>query len=406
MPISCADKILCVDDEDNILQMFRRTLGREFNLYLANSAEAALNLLSEHADFAVILSDYNMPGLNGVEFMKIARTLSPDTVLIMLTGNIELDIVIKTINETDIFRYIPKPCPMEVMRKIIIDALEQYHLIIGKQLLTEKLAQTNLQLSLSNATLAKQKHLLEHELEMAKIVYGKVHQYGHDEPDGLDYFIAAKESVGGDFLLTHTSKAGGAYYVMLGDITGHGLQSALAVLLVTEIFDVLCNSQPDLETLAQNINDKMCRKLPPGLFCAALLLKLDLDNDHLYIWQGGMPEAYLLDTQGRVIDVINSTNLPLGIITDPAYSQKVSCHAINSATSLFAYSDGVTEQIDHNHSMFGNEHLQAALLDTPPNTRRTDRVVAKLRAHQGDQAQCDDISLFELNFSRIRKALE
>lgn len=406
MPDNSADKILCVDDEDNILHLFRRTLGREFNLHLANSAETALNLLREHADFAVIMSDYNMPGINGVEFLKMARALSPDTVLVMLTGNIELDVAIKTINETDIFRYMPKPCPMEVMRKVILDALGQYHLIVAKQQLSEQLAQKNRDLILINAELAKQKHLLEYELEMAKIVYSKVYQYGHDEPDGLDYFIAAKEAVGGDFLLTHASHDGCAYYLMMGDLTGHGLQSALAVLLVTEIFDALCDSKPSLEALAQNINDKMCQKLPTGLFCAAILVKLDLSTGHFYVWQGGMPDAYLLDADGRVLNTLSSNNLPLGISADQTFSNNASYHAIHSANSLFVCSDGVTEQMDSGHGMFGRERLRDALVDTPPGSRRSDHVVAQLRAHQSSQEQCDDISLFELNLPRIVKALE
>lgn len=405
MPAKTADKILCVDDEENILHLFRRTLGREFNLFLANSAENALNLLREHGDFAVIMSDYNMPGINGVDFLKMARTLSPDTVLIMLTGNIELDVAIKAINETDIFRYMPKPCPMEVMRKVILDALDQFKLIAAKQQLTQQLTEKNQELTQVNAQLAKQKYLLEFELEMAKEVYGKVNRYGLENPDGLDYYIAAKEAVGGDFLLTHADPDRGCFYLMMGDLTGHGLQSALAALLVTEIFDVLCSSGPSVETLAENINDKMCRKLPTGLFCAAILVKLDYANEQIDVWQGGMPEAYLLDGDGRVVKALRSDNLPLGITPDRAICGKASRHALGDAKTLFAYSDGVIEQTDSDLAMFGVERLQNALHNAPAGGRRTDHVVALVRAHQNGEPQRDDISLFELHFARIGQPL-
>lgn len=401
-----SEKLLCVDDEDNMLHLFRRTLGREFQLYVANSAESALQLLQEHSDFAVIVSDYNMPGINGVEFLKLARTLSPDVVLVMLTGNIELDIAIKTINETDIFRYMPKPCPMEVMRKVVLDALAQYRLIVSKQELSAELEHKNAQLLVANRQLARQNHLLETELEMAKIVYANVHKFGHTELNGLDFFIAAKDEVGGDFLLNHVSENGKSCYLMLGDLTGHGLQSALAVLLVTEVFDALCDTEPSLEALAQNINEKMCRKLPVGLFCSALILKMDIATSQLFIWQGGMPDAYFLDDNGEVVKALSSNNLPLGIDPDPAFGTKTSCHPLTDGSSLFVYSDGITEQVGHDETMFGETRLRSALRHTPPGSRRVDNVVTKLRAHQNGLEQTDDISLFELNLQRLCQALE
>jgi two-component system, HptB-dependent secretion and biofilm response regulator len=279
-------------------------------------------------------------------------------------------------------------------------------LIEDKHRLTVELEQKNQELAASNSELAKQKYLLEYELEMAKTVYSKAALYGHDEIDGLDYLLSAKETVGGDFLLNHVSNDGQTLYLMMGDLTGHGLQSALAVLLVAEVFDVLCASSPKLEQLAQGINDKMCLKLPTGLFCAALLLKLDVACGRLYIWLGGMPEAYFLDAQGRVIKTLSSNNLALGVSAEQDFSDHISSHAADEAVSLFLCSDGVTEQTGMDQSMFGIDRLYAALRDTPATQPRVNYVIAQLRAHQQQQTQSDDISLLELNLPRISKALE
>jgi serine phosphatase RsbU (regulator of sigma subunit) len=387
-------KILCVDDEENILHMFRRTIGRDYSLYTANSGESGLKILSENKDIAVILSDFNMPGINGLEFLKQARELSPDAVEIMLTGNIELDVAINAINETDIFRYLPKPCPMDTLRKVITDALKQYYLLTEKLRLTKKLEQ-------SNQELLKQRYLLEHELEMAKIVYSKANALAPIQPYGLDFHIAAKETVGGDFILTHNSEDGLTFYLMMGDLTGHGLQSALAVLLVNEVFDVLCLTQPSVEDFAQNINEKMCRKLPTGLFCAATLVKLDFISQQLHLWQGGLPDAFLLGKQGQVLKTLHSNNLPLGVLAEQSFAGTSSCHAFDSATSLFIYSDGVIEQIGPEQTMFGIENLLATLQNTQLNTRRVDQVMTALLNHQQHEPQSDDISLAELNFRHL-----
>lgn len=401
-----SEKILCVDDEENILHLFRRTLGRKYQLYTALNGEQAIQTMLEHGPFSVILSDYNMPGLTGIDLLKRVRNLSPDTVQVMLTGNIDLDVAIKAINEADVFRYLPKPSSTEVIAKVIADAINQYRLIKDKQNLTLELEQKNLQLTELNASLARKKQLLEYELEMAKTIYSKVVLHHDSSIKGLDYFIAAKETVGGDFLLFHTSEDRQSFYLMLGDLTGHGLQSALAVLLVSEVFEELAQTDISIEELARHINIKMCRKLPVGLFCAALLVKLDKSNGRIYVWHGGLPDAYLLNEQGNIVNTLLSNNLPLGVLAEQDFIGTSNCYPIDLANSLFVYSDGVNEQLGVDDTQFGEQRLKTAIMETPSDSSRVQFVMSRLRMHQQTLSQCDDISLFELNFSRVMQALE
>lgn len=395
-----SDKILCVDDEDNILHLFNRSLGRKYQLFTANSAEKALQILREHADIAVILSDYNMPIMNGVDFLKQAQTLSPESIQIMLTGNIELDVAINAINETDIFRYLPKPCPMPVIEKVIGDALAQYYLQFEKNRLTLQLQEKNQELALSIQELAKQKYLLEYELETAKIVYSKVNSQNTLLIDGLDYFISAKGLVGGDFILTHSMPEHGILYVMLGDLTGHGLQSALSVLLVHETFENICCALPSVEQLAESINDKMFQLLPVDLFCAAVIVKIDVNLGEFQLWQGAMPEVYFLDTHNHIKETLASNNLPLGIQAN-MLTNLSSCHRIEGLESLFIYSDGLIEQMNTQQNMFGNNRLQFDLEHTPANKRHTDFILETLISFQQQHPQSDDISFCEINFPKL-----
>lgn len=406
MPLISNYKVLCVDDEANILHMFQRTLGRRYVLFVADSAENALDILAEQADIGVIISDYNMPGMNGVEFLKRARQISPNTVQIMLTGNIQLDVSIKAINETDIFRYLPKPCPMSLLVKVVTDAMAQYALLIETKRLSMELELKNNALAASNAGLSEQKYLLEYELEMAKTVYAKVVFCQNKPINGLDFRLLSKDGVGGDFLLTCSCPDQQVFYFLLGDLTGHGLQSALAALLVAEGFQQQCTQQPEIAQLAAEINDNMCRKLPTGLFCAAILAKVDVRARQLDLWMGGMPDVYLLDEQGNVTQTWLSNNLPLGVLAGQDFTDTVSRHTSHNPESIFFYSDGVSEQIGADHSQFGCERLQAALKQCPHDVPRVDFVLTQLKQHQQQQDQADDISLLELDLLRLCPAME
>ena len=403
---NASDKVLCVDDEDNILAMFHRTLGRIFSIVTVNSGKKALDLLADNVEFAVIISDYSMPSINGVEFLKLAREISPNSVQILLTGNIELDIAVKAVNETNVFRYLPKPCSTYELRKVISDALNQYHLIIDKLQLTLELERKNQELLETNALLAKQKNLLEYELEMAKIVYNKLYSYGHSDLDGMDYIIKAKETAGGDFLLTHINQSTKSFYLILGDLTGHGLSYALAVLLVTEIFDTICGESPSIEQLATSINDKMCQKLPTGLFCAALLIKFDWAKKTLDVWLGWMPDVFFLDQAGNILNCLPANNLPLGVLAHQDFTQSVCSYPATIATSIFAYTDGVIEQRNQQQAIFGHDLLRDTLLNTPNEKRHVDEVLENISVHQQKADQDDDISMVELHLLRLIAALE
>jgi serine phosphatase RsbU (regulator of sigma subunit) len=405
MPNKTVDLILCVDDEPNVLNMFQRTLGRKFNLLTATSAAQALGLFKQHPNIAVIISDYNMPGMDGLALLKQVMQMYPHTVQIMLTGNINIDISIQAINETEIFRYLPKPCPTETLQKVTQDALNQYHLYFEKQRLTQELAEKNQALLASNTELEKQKYLLETELEMAKTVFRNVVSYHHIQLDGLDYRNYPKAEVGGDFLLSFASEDKQSLYLMMGDLTGHGLQSALAIILVADSFDSLCQTQLPIEELAKHITTKMCSTLPVGLFCAAALIKLDLTTDRLHIWQGGIPDIYLLDAQNHIIQTLLSNNLPLGISSDQNFTGSSREYPISAVNNLFLCTDGVSEQLDMHHQPFGDERLQAILMQTPKDQSLVDKVTAELRQHQQQAEQMDDISMLAINIPQLVQAL-
>lgn len=126
-------KILFVDDEQNVLNAYRRNLRKFFDVHTALSGTAAIELLKEKHKFAVVVCDMQMPNMNGIEFLEIAQKISKNSIRIMLTGNVDQQTAIDAINQGDIFRFINKPCTPDQMMEALKVALKQYLLITAEQ---------------------------------------------------------------------------------------------------------------------------------------------------------------------------------------------------------------------------------------------------------------------------------
>ncbi|MGH7968725.1 MAG: HD domain-containing phosphohydrolase [Limisphaerales bacterium] len=135
------EKILFVDDDRNLLAACERNLRRQFNLLTAEGGEAALARIASDGPFAVVVADRQMPGMDGIEFLSRVRQQWPDTIRLMLTGNADLEAAIRVVNEGNIFRFLTKPCPPEMLAKALDDALAQSRLVRAeKELLSKTLS--------------------------------------------------------------------------------------------------------------------------------------------------------------------------------------------------------------------------------------------------------------------------
>lgn len=126
-------RVLCVDDEANILEGLKLHLGRNFDLSTAIGGKAALEMMESEGPFAVIVVDMRMPAMNGIEFLQAARQIASDTTFIMLTGNHELETAALAINEGHVFRFLNKPCPSNILKIAIDDGIERYNLLKEKR---------------------------------------------------------------------------------------------------------------------------------------------------------------------------------------------------------------------------------------------------------------------------------
>jgi response regulator RpfG family c-di-GMP phosphodiesterase len=139
------NRILCVDDEPNILQGYKRTLRKDYDIYIAEGGEEALTMIEHNGPFAVIVSDMRMPGMDGVQLLSRVKDLAPQSVRVMLTGNADQQTAMDAVNEGEIFRFLTKPCAPEALAKTLDAALEQYRLVTAEKDLLEQTLNKSLQ---------------------------------------------------------------------------------------------------------------------------------------------------------------------------------------------------------------------------------------------------------------------
>ena len=160
-------KVLFLDDEENILSSLKRLMmDEEVDVLTANSGRDALELLKEHADVALIVSDQRMPGMTGVEFLMEARLIAPEALRILLTGYADINATIDAINKGGASRYITKPWNDDEILQVIRDAVQKYLLLKENRRLTEIVTRQNEELTEWNGRLKSR--VLEQTAQMRR----------------------------------------------------------------------------------------------------------------------------------------------------------------------------------------------------------------------------------------------
>lgn len=122
-PHASRGRVLCVDDEPNILRALSWLLRKEFHVVTAQSALEGLELIKT-GDFDVVVSDQRMPEMSGVEFLNEVKAIAPRAMRILLTGYSDMEAVIRSVNESEIFRFVNKPWDVVELPSIVAQAAE------------------------------------------------------------------------------------------------------------------------------------------------------------------------------------------------------------------------------------------------------------------------------------------
>ncbi|HLO67319.1 MAG TPA: HD domain-containing phosphohydrolase [Holophaga sp.] len=139
-------RVLFVDDDPLLLRALCRAFRGRFEVLTATSGHEALDLLLDSPPVSVIVADMGMPGMDGVELLQEVKSLSPDTVRIMLTGQGDQLTAIEAVNGGSVFRFLTKPCDMAALGAMVEAGIRQYDLVTSDRVLLEQTLSGSIQM--------------------------------------------------------------------------------------------------------------------------------------------------------------------------------------------------------------------------------------------------------------------
>ncbi|AYC32531.1 response regulator [Pseudomonas cavernae] len=235
-------------------------------------------------------------------------------------------------------------------------------------------------------------HLLS-EQRVAKAVFDKVAHSGCLDAPNIRYLQSPYALFNGDLLLAAYKPSGGMH-VLLGDFTGHGLPAAIGAMPLAEVFYGMTAKGHSMTEILREMNAKLKRILPLGVFCCATLVNISLQRRTLKVWNGGLPDGHLLRAgNGERLPLV-SRHLPLGVLEPEAFNDDCEIYPLEPGDRVFLFSDGVLEAQDSEERLFGEERLQA-LFEANRQLERLFEEIQQALSHFRGKAQ-DDISMVEV----------
>jgi DNA-binding response OmpR family regulator/anti-sigma regulatory factor (Ser/Thr protein kinase) len=333
----------------------------------------------------LVLLDALMPGKDG---FAVAQAIKADTSeafvpVVFLTGLTEANELARCL-EAGGDDFLSKPYNSTILRAKL-DALyrmrEMHQTMLAQR---DEISMHHMQL------LADQ--------EAAKAVFDNVAHSRQLTAPYVKQLISPLSLFNGDVLLTAQNPANNLY-VMLGDFTGHGLAAAIGALPLSDVFYGMTVKGFSLPEIARECNRKMATVLPSGYFCCAALLLIDFYRKTVQFWNGGLPSAYLRrsdpDEGVDVLTKLDSSHLPLGILSQEKFDDETSVLELKVNDRLFLATDGVIEARNDEGEYFSESRLEQILSESAPDALFTD-VIKGVQGFIGQRGRDDDLTMAEI----------
>jgi len=376
-------KILSVDDEPDlevlIRQKFRRKIRNgEYDFVFARNGVEALQVLDEHKDVAFILSDINMPEMDGLTLLDRVKELkrpSLKTVMVTAYGDMAN---LRTAMNRGAFDFVNKPINFDDLDITIAKTLEQVE-------------QVNLSLRERDQLVSIQQDLNVAKNIQHSLVPSKFPAFPNRTEFDIFATMDAAKDVGGDlydFFKIDDEKIG----FVLGDVAGKGIPGAIFMALSRTIIRTTALKNIPTKDCMFESNNMICMESIDSMFVTLFYGILNTKTGEVHYTNAGHCSPYKLKTDGTIEKLPVTRNMALGVMEDLPYSTKTT--KLEKGESIFVFSDGVTEAMNPIDKIYTDEKLENFLLNknshTPKEVCQT--VVADVKLHANGAEQSDDIT--------------
>jgi sigma-B regulation protein RsbU (phosphoserine phosphatase) len=382
-------KIMVVDDELDLEPMLRQKFRRqiragEYDLVFAHNGLEALTKLIEHPDIGVILSDINMPEMDGLTLLlKLKELKNPSLKTVVVSAYGDMD-NIRTAMNRGAFDFLTKPINFEDLEITINKTLEE--------------------ISLQRKAMIEHDQLvsIRHDLNVAReIQQGILPKNFPPFPHRKDFEIfasmtAAKE-VGGDFydfFMIDNDRLG----FVIGDVSGKGIPAAIFMAVSRTLIRATGLKGMSPGECLHNVNNLLCNESVSSMFVTVFYGILNMKSGNLDYANAGHNPPYLFKNDGTIQKVKSAGNTVLGCFEDLPFTTMSVRFEPNEGIVLFT--DGVTEAFDRDENIYGDERLEnliSALHNASANLV-VNTVIEDVNLFAQGVAQADDITLLSLKY--------
>jgi len=335
-----ANRVLLVDDDADILAAIKRKFRKQFHIDTALSGKEGLKLVAANGPYDVIVSDFQMPEMHGIEFFSRVKKIAPHTIRIMLTGHADLPAVIQAINDGNVFRFLLKPCPTNALAEAITKGIEQYEEIVTHH---NYINRTRTSLALAREV---QNDLMPRTAPLVK---------------GFDIAMRSIscEETGGDYydFLTGDETWQEKVAVVIGDVSGHGIASTILMATARAFLRQRFATGGTAEDIVSDVNRHLTLDVnDSGQFMTLFYLMLDRPNRTLHWVRAGHDPAILYDPEKAGFEELSGDGIALGVDAQWQYKENTRS-GLKEGQIIILGTDGIWEARDCKGRMFGKNSI-------------------------------------------------
>ena len=378
-------KLLSVDDELDLelllTQYFRRKIRKgEYEFFFAHNGLEAMQMLLQHPDIDIVLSDINMPEMDGLTLLKkIKDRNNPALKVIMVSAYGEMSNIRQAMNN-GAFDFATKPIDLDDLQRTIEKAKEEIEFVKQTQKEHGQLVDLKADLSLAAEV---QLAILPCEFPPFPEIVSEVDIHATMKP--------AKD-VGGDFYDFFRIDDDHLGFVM-ADVSGKGVPAALFMTMSYTLLRFTGTKSLNPVSTVSDSNDMLSKESFDSMFVTLFYGVYSIHTGEIRYVNAGHNPPYLLKADGSVNVLPKSNNICMGVTEGFPYQE--STLTLDKGDMLVTFTDGVTEACDPANNLYGEERLEALLATQEGNTAEqvTSAINNAVNAHANGAEQSDDITI-------------